>query len=196
MQRQKPVRWLLALGVAVLVIALAGPALARTQVIPGHRQKIQNNSHALGVSFGAAGATGFAYRYYFGNNFVQASLLPLVADQGDYLALLGGLQIAHYLLVWNNTTSRKLMPTTTALRATGGVSTFLLSQKEELGTNQGVVTRKENTLSAHAGVGFEMGAVMKHGFSISFDVMLTSIWEDYEFDSLVPMPYGALMYSW
>ena len=190
MLRLKPVKWPLALGVALAVIALAGPALARTEVIPGHRQKIQNNSHSLGVSFGVAGATGFAYRYYFGNNFVQASLLPLVGDQGDYLALLGGVQFAHYLLVWNNTTSRKLMPTTTALRATGGASTFLLSRKDDLGTH------KENTLSAHAGVGFEMGAVMKHGFSISFDVMLTSIWENYEFDSLIPMPYGALMYSW
>ncbi len=190
MLRRKPMRWPLALGVVLLTLATAEPSLARTDVIPGHRQKIQNNSHSLGVSFGAAGATGFAYRYYFGNNFIQASLLPLVADQGDYLALLSAVQLAHYLLVWNNTTSRKLLPTTTALRATGGVSTFLLSQKDELGAH------KENTLSAHVGVGFEMGAVMKHGLSISFDVMLTSIWEDYEFDSLIPMPYGALMYSW
>jgi len=187
---RKPIRWPLALGVALLVLALAAPALAATEIIPGHQQKIQNNRHALGGAFGASGATGFAYRYYFANNFIQISLLPLVANEGDYLAMLGGLQFAHYLLVWNNTTSRRLLPTTTALRATGGVSTFLLSDKTDTGK------KVENTLSVHAGVGFEMGAVMKPGFSISFDVMLSSIWEDYEFDSLIPMPYGALMYSW
>lgn len=190
MQRLKPASWLIALASVVLVCSMISPAMATTEVIPGHKQQIQNNTHALGLSFGGAGATGFAYRHYLGNNFIQVSLLPLVAEQGDYLALLGGLQIAHYLLVWNNTTARKLMPTTTALRATAGVSTFLLTQKEDGGS------RSEKTLAAQAGVGFEMGAVMRPGFSISFDVMLTSTWEDMEFDSLLPMPYGAVMYSW
>lgn len=190
MQRPKPTGWLMAMAAVVLVLATSGSALATTQVLAGHKQRLQTNTHALGLTFGVAGATGFAYRYYIGNNYIQASLLPLVAEQGDYLALLGAVQFAHYLLVWNNTTARKMLPTTTALRVSAGASTFLLSQKE------GDTSHNESTLAAQFGVGFEMGAVMRPGFSISFDMLLTSIWEDGEFDSLIPMPYGAVMYSW
>lgn len=178
------------IAAAVVLLALATPALGATEVIPGHKQRIQNNSHALGLSLGIAGSSGFAYRYYFANSFVQANLLPLVADRGDFLAAMAGLHIAHYMLVWNTTTSRALLPTTTALRVVGGGTMYIKREKDDLGTR----TRK--TLSAAAGVGFEMGAVMKHGFSVSFDIMLTSLWEDSEFQALVPLPYGAVMYSW
>lgn len=190
MQRPKPMSWPIALAAAVLVLVSSSSAFGTTQVLAGHKQKLQNNTHALGLTFGVAGATGFAYRYYLGNYYVQASVLPLVADQGDYLAMLTAVQFAHYLLVWNNTTAGKMLPTTTALRVSLGGSAFWLTEKKD------AISHQENTLAAQFGFGFEMGAVMRPGFSISFDVLLTSIWENGEFDSLIPMPYGAVMYSW
>ena len=70
---------------ALLALALGATALQATdagaEVLQGHRLTLQQNSQALGISGGYPGASGFAYRKYFGNSFVQMNLLPLVANR-------------------------------------------------------------------------------------------------------------------
>lgn len=193
--------------------ALAVPQTGEAQgLVRGHEQQVQRNSHALGLCGGYPGASGFAYRKYLGDTYVQANILPLVADRGDFLAMMFGISVGHYLVMWQRNNSLSLMPTTTALRVVGIASTFFsrdatfsdaVSAAPCVGTDcTGTTTTKtttaktENTTGIGAGIGFEFGAIMRHGFSFSLDLMLTATWDDAGFDWLVPIPYGAVMYSW
>jgi hypothetical protein len=200
-------------GLALVVaVALLAPALASAQqtVRPSHVEQLQANSNALGLTIGYPGMTGFAYRRYIGDTFVQANLLPLVADQGNFLAIMLGLTVGHYLVMWEQPSTVSLLPSTSALRVVGGVSTFF-SRDASFGdaiaapactgpncTTTPTQTKAsiENTTGLGAGIGFEFGAIRKHGFSFSLDLMLTATWDDVGFNWLVPLPYGAIMYSW
>ncbi len=197
---------------AVLALC-AGSAWAapNTTTLAGHRMRVQHNDHALGLTVGYGGTNGFAYRKYFGNTFVQANILPLVADRGDYLALMFGATVGRYLIVWNRPRTRSLMPSTTALRAVGTVATYFT--RDALGVNDlqapcsgvncssaggsGTSDAKiENLTTAAAGIGIEFGAILRNGFSMSVDVMLTSAWDEDGFLQILPLPYAAVMYSW
>ncbi len=197
---------------ALLVTLLSGTALAQQgppqrTVLPGHQMQLQKNSHGLGLTGGYGGANGFAYRKYIGNNFVQISALPLMADRGDFLALMFGASFGRYLIVWHRQRSASLMPTTTALRAVGLASTWFSRDASSFvdaapcaGVNctstPAQEAKVENTTTLAAGVGFEFGGVLRNGFSLSVDLLLTSVWDEEGFDMLVPLPYGALVYSW
>lgn len=204
-------------GVAITLVAAAlllAAHPAHAEVLPGHRVTLQNNEHALGISLSAPfwGASGFAYRKYFGNAFVQANLLPLVADRGDFIAVLFGAQYGHYLVVWTQGSGTSVLPSTTALRALAGAWTFFerdasaalnaapISPTSPGSVSGGSTTPTEvkvsNTTGIGAGIGFEFGAVMRSGFSFSADLMFTAAWDNDGFESLVPQPYFSLLYSW
>jgi hypothetical protein len=197
--------WLLA---ATLLLA-ASPALGqyRTQVLAGHSQRLQLNSNALGVSIGYPGTFGFAYRRYLGDTFIEANLLPLVADRGDWLAVMFGLKVGHYLVVWNRPQMASLLPQTTALRVVGTASTFFSRDATQTTiatpcagptckTPTKVDPTVEMTSGVGAGVGLEFGAIRRHGFAFAVDVMLTATWDDQGFDWLVPIPYASMVYAW
>ena len=196
-----------------LLALCAGSALAAEPVstLPGHSMRLQHNEHALGLTGGYGGTSGFAYRKYIGNSFVQVNLLPLVADRGDYLAIMIGASVGRYLIVWNRARSASLVPTTTALRAVGTVSTYFtrdsgtitsVSAPCQTGINCGTSSstdpqaKLENLTTVAAGVGFEFGAILRNGFSMSVDVLLTSAWDEEGFLQVLPLPYAAIMYSW
>ncbi len=197
--RNRGARWLAALVAAATLVALASPAAAqrrRTEVIPGHQRVLQTNTHALGFSGGWAGATGFCYRHYFANTFLQVNALPVMANRGDFLMLMGGVTAGHYLIMWHSPSMGSMIPSTTALRAVA-TGTASLSRDTTTDEKSGKsVTESEQKMSLAGGVGFEFGALMHHGFSISFDLMLTAWWDDKGFNSLLPLPYGAIVYNW
>lgn len=205
-----PRRLVAGLLAGALCVATLHAADASAEVLPGHRLTLQQNSQALGISAGYPGASGFAYRKYFGNSFVQMNLLPLVANRGSFLAIMMGANVGHYLVVWQRQNSMSLMPTTTALRAVAGVSTYF-SRDEEILTDEAVpgtvgstttttsstdTAKLNNTTGLSAGVGFEFGAIMRSGFSLSVDLMLTATWDNDGFEQLVPLPFGTVVYSW
>jgi hypothetical protein len=64
------------------------------------------------------------------------------------------------------------------------------------GSSTTSTTTTEITSGLGAGIGFEFGAITRHGFSFSLDLMLTATWDNDGFAWLVPIPYGAVMYSW
>lgn len=199
---------LAALVALVVAVGSFHAADARAEVLPGHRLTLQQNSQALGISAGYPGASGFAYRKYFGNSFVQMNLLPLVANRGSFLAVMMGANFGHYLVVWQRQNSLSLMPTTTALRAVVGASTYFSRDEDgqadvAVPGSVGSTTTKttssttvQNTTGLSAGVGFEFGAVMRSGFSVSVDLMLTATWDNDGFEQLVPLPFGTVVYSW
>lgn len=181
------------LAALLVIIATATSVQAqpsRTEVIPGHSSKIQTNTHALGFTGGVAGATGFTYRHYFSNSFVQVNALPLMANRGEFLMMMAGLSAGRYLLLWHSPSMGSMMPSTTAMRA---LMTTSVSYDSDATGSETEVNRK---YSLAAGIGFEFGALMSHGFSISFDVMLTSVWDQNGFDFLMPLPYGTVVYNW
>ncbi len=201
---------------ALLAVVAMAPWSAHAQqpnLIRGHEQQVQRNSHALGLCGGYPGASGFAYRRYIGDTFIQGNLLPLVADRGDFLAVMIGVTVGHYLAVWERPRSLSLMPSTTALRVVANASTFFsrdatFSEVADAATCVGVdcggtgssttstTTTTDITSGLGAGIGFEFGAITRHGFSFSLDLMLTATWDNDGFAWLVPIPYGAVMYSW
>ncbi len=189
---------MLATVVLVITALAATPAIAQpqgTEVMAGHKQQLQTNTHALGFTGGWAGATGFCYRHYLQNTFLQLNALPVMANRGDFLMLMGGLTVGHYLIVWNSPSMGTIIPSTTALRA---VATLTASLSRDTTTDaKGVATTTSDAKrSLGGGVGFEFGALMRNGFSISFDLMFTALWDDKGFDSLLPLPYGAIVYNW
>ena len=190
---------------ALLIGLSAHDALAqgsRSNVIPGHSRKIQSNTHALGFTGGFAGATGFTYRHYFGNSFVQANALPLMANRGEFLMMMGGISAGRYLLLWHSPSMGSIIPSTTALRALTLASISYQSNEEinEVCSGSSCASVSKTTIeqeySIAGGIGFEFGALMRHGFSISFDVMLTAVWDQDGFDFLMPLPYGTVVYNW
>lgn len=195
----------LTVTITLVACALLGVSSAtaqeRTGVIPGHSSKIQTNTHALGFTGGFAGATGFTYRQYIGNNFIQANALPLMANRGEFLVLMGGLSAGRYLLLWNSPSMGAIIPSTTALRALALASASYESDDAAAapcidGDCSGAQPSIKKSYSVAGGIGFEFGALMRHGFSISFDVMLTAVWDQEGFDFLMPLPYGTVVYNW
>lgn len=216
------VRRLLSLAVVLLTLILlphAGfaapppPATADTDdgMLFGHDGDIQKNTHGVGVSASVYPLLGFTYRHYFGNVAVQVHVLPLLADRGDYLSLHFGVEFIDYMLVWTRGSHAALsqaMPAT-ALRL---VSAAGVSMTRSQSTNidvpsancgtvcqeslQGNHGRIDYLTSAGVGFGFEFGAVMRPGFSLAVDLMMTALWDNDGFWAAYPLPYGTLMYNW
>ncbi len=192
----------------LLSLCAAAPALAQKGPMVGHSEAVQKNDHGLGfaVDF-KGGLLGFAYRHYFGNTAVQLDVLPLYQDRGASIAIYGGMQIVNYALVWPGGRSGGL-PTTTALRLTGGAGVNVNREQETIQIDdpncQTVVCQKITQskspvtwmVKAAGGFGFEFGAVQRSGFSVAADLMMTVLWDDVGFYGAYPLPYFTLMYSW
>ena len=190
---------------------MAQPPAVAPSTQDGRRIRQQNNRHGLGLSLGMSPGFGFAYRNYFGNTVVQASLFAAVLDRGDNATVWVGVQIARYLLVWQQARRTSLLPRTSALRLVGGGSYLYNRSKDTIladapgcvpvsGVNCPTVeTDRVNKLqmaSLGAGIGFEFGAIMRPGVSFAIDLQLTALFDAGSFIQLWPLPSVALMYSW
>lgn len=201
---------LLTLTAAVTSLA-PNTATAQSKVLVGHEGEVQKNTHGLGVAVDPKGGLmGFAYRHYFGNTALQIDALPLYADRGDYLAMFFGVQAVNYALVWSGSGRGSVLPATTALRLTGGLS--LRAERDQATSTievdvsncqtqacKDIVNAKPKVTymaSAAAGFGFEFGAIQRSGFSLAADLMMTVLWDDIGFYGAYPLPYATLMYSW
>jgi len=154
---------------------------------------------------------GFAYRNYFGNTMVQASLFAAILDRGDNATVWAGVQVARYLLVWEQTRRTSILPRTSALRLVGGGS-YLYNASTDVdfqakpgcvpvsGVNCPMVSTesvdKTQIASLGAGIGFEFGAIMRPGISFTIDLQLTAFFDEGSFIQLWPLPSVAIMYSW
>lgn len=207
-----------------LLVCLQAPALAAefspppvkpaaaTGVLRGHEQDVQKNTHGLGFSAAVNPLLGFTYRRYFGNSAVQLNVLPLLADSGNYLSLHFGVEVIDYMLVWTRggRNSALMNVPTTALRLVGAAG---VSLERDQSTNisvpdancqtqvckdaiQGNHGRIDYLGSVGAGFGFEFGAIMRPGFSLALDLMMTVLWDNDGFYATYPLPYGTLMYNW
>ena len=203
-----------ALVTALLTLAgavQAPSAIAQAKVLVGHEGEVQKNNHGLGVALDPQGGLmGFAYRHYLGNVAIQFDALPLYADRGDYLAMFVGVQAINYALVWSGAGRGSILPATTALRLTGGVSmraardqaSSTIEVPDESCMTQAckdIINAKPKVtymVSAAAGFGFEFGAIQRSGFSLAADLMMTVLWDDVGFYAAYPLPYATLMYSW
>lgn len=189
-----------------------GAAPAATGVLRGHEQEVQKNTHGLGFSAAVNPLLGFTYRHYFGNSAVQLNFLPLLADSGNYLSLHFGAEVIDYMLVWTRGSGRNsaiMNVPTTALRLVGAAG---VSVTRDQSTNiavpdancgpvcqkaiQGNHGRIDYLGSIGAGFGFEFGAIMRPGFSLALDLMMTVLWDNDGFYAAYPLPYGTLMYNW
>jgi hypothetical protein len=196
-----------ALLVACALVLVAAPALADDGLVKGHEQQLQRNRHGLGLTAGVYGTNGFAYRNYQGNLAIQVNLLPLYANNGDYLSIQLGAQVSSYMLAWTRGSGVSLVPGTTALRLTGGYG-FYASRDNALAVPaescktvqcqklQGAATPVAVEHAIGAGFGFEFGAVMRPGFSVAVDLLMTVRFDGDGFLAAYPLPTGALMYSW
>ncbi len=163
----------------------------------------QSNVHGIGVAGSFATGSGLTYRHYWGNSSIQLAMLAVITDRGnDAVAFVGGSYV-HYLLVWNAPGSRGLLPTTSALRVLGGAHYYLKRWKEDTTTEPqlGViipasVQKATTSINLGAGLGFEFGAIVRAGFSLSLDLVLTAAFDDKGLDYVLPLPQGALVYSW
>ncbi|MSP90910.1 MAG: hypothetical protein EXR79_03755 [Myxococcales bacterium] len=201
----------IAIGLALaLGITLAGGAAHAGGVIKGHEQTLQRNRHGLGFIAGVDGTLGFAYRNYLGNSAIQINALPLFADYGDYLSVRLGAQVINYMLVWSRGQGMAVVPGATALRVVGAYGLYL-SRDQTANVNVAPENCKtvqcqkitepgkgavETWHSLAAGFGFEFGAVMRPGFSIALDLLMTLRWDRDGFYGAYPLPSGALTYSW
>ncbi|MCB9738061.1 MAG: hypothetical protein H6747_02260 [Deltaproteobacteria bacterium] len=182
----------------------------------GHRVQEQTNRHALGISGGLAPGSGFAYRRYIGNTMLQGVLFAMITNRGKDATVWGGLSAAQYLLVWHEDRRASVLPDTSALRLVGGVS-YLYDRTtdtffDDLKVNPNCVDTatqscarstkevneisKTHWISAGIGIGFEFGAIMRPGFSVSLDLALTAMFDQNGLQQLWPLPALALMYSW
>ena len=185
------------------------PALAAESMSKGYAETINQNHNGVGVSFGVGGLNGLAYRRYFGNYAVQADIFPVIADGGSYLAVFGGLTFIDYLVLWNRASRSTLLPATSALRfvASTGVwlsrnqsSNFSVSPDNCHAADCQSITHRAAPIDyfAHVGLGLgiEMGAIARPGFSAAFDVQMTVMWDQIGLYGVYPLPAGTLMYSW
>lgn len=183
---------------------------------PGYQVKEQNNRHALGVTGGLSTGSGFAYRRYVGNTMLQGSLWAMILDRGDNTTVWGGFTAARYLLVWNEDRRASVLPDTSALRLVGSASylynrstteqfdvvstdpTCRTTRSFDCPSTTKVTDKVErlHTISMGAGIGFEFGAIMRPGFSVSLDLQLTAIFDQKGLSQIWPLPSIALMYSW
>lgn len=200
------------LAILTLASATQAPsALAQAKVLVGHEGEIQTNDHGLGVALDPKGGLmGFAYRHYFGNVAIQVDALPLYADRGDYLAMFLGVQAVNYALVWSGSGRGSVLPATTALRLTGGLS--VRAERDQATSTievpvdncqtqacKDIANAKPKVTymgSMAAGFGFEFGAIQRSGFSLAVDLMMTVLVDDVGFYAAYPLPYATLMYSW
>ena len=197
------------------VPAAAAPAPA------GQRITDQKNVHGLGLAFGILGASGFVYRHYIDQWFIQANGLAIYTDGGNFMAFMAGIQAGHYLSVWQTNNAHNTLPNTIALRLVGGTS-YSLGRSTSGGagddevptaidiggadsarpspdtsaTTQDTTVERETVASFDLGIGFEVGSVMRPGFSAALDILLTVSRRNGAFHSAMPMPKVALMYSW
>jgi hypothetical protein len=202
---------LLIMLAAMAVMLQPRDALAQSKMLVGHEVEVQKNNHGVGVALDPKGGLmGFAYRHYFGNTALQIDALPLYADRGDYLAMFFGVQAVNYALVWSGTGRGSVLPATTALRLTGGLS--MRAERDQATSTievdiancqtqacKDIVNAKPTVTymaSAAAGFGFEFGAIQRSGFSLAADLMMTVLWDDIGFYGAYPLPYATLMYSW
>ena len=200
--------------VLALPVLLLGNATAHAApgdgVIKGHEQTLQRNRHGLGFTAGVDGTLGFAYRNYLGNTAIQVNALPLFADYGDYLSVRLGAQVINYMLVWSRGQGMAVVPGATALRVVGAYGLYV---SRDQAANVDVAPENCNTPqcqkivapgkgavetwhSLAAGFGFEFGAVMRPGFSVALDLLMTLRWDRDGFYGAYPLPSGSLTYSW
>ncbi len=182
----------------------------------GRKITRQDNEHGLGLSGGWAPGSGFAYRRFFGKTSLQATLFAMVTERGADATVFAGLSATHYLIVWHRYDRPGLLPGTSALRITGAGSYLYRKSSEEKTTKRNldptcvdlsnnpckkeVIKETVNSTKwdafVGAGVGFEFGAVMRPGFSMSLDLMLTAMFDDKGLDDILPVPALGLLYNW
>ncbi len=183
--------------------ALAAPAAAGSAepAVGGTPQ--QTNVHGIGVAGSFATGSGLTYRRYFGNTSVQASFLAIITERGDDAVAFVGASAVQYLLVWYSPGARGLLPSSTALRLVGGAHYYLrrwTESSESMSANNVWTIREEkrrdSSVNIGAGLGFEFGAIVRSGFSLSTDLVLTAAIDDQGLDYILPLPQAALVYSW
>ncbi len=188
----------------------------------GQRITDQQNVHGLGLGFGILGASGFVYRHYLENWFVQANGLAIYTDGGNFMAFMAGIHAGVYLSVWQTSAQHQALPNTVALRLVGGTSYSLArnipgdAEGDEVpqaidiavvnspkrtttagsAAEQQPTVERESVASFECGIGFEVGSVMRPGISAALDILLTVSRRNEAFHSAMPMPHVALIYSW
>ena len=143
----------------------------------------------------------------------------MIQNRGEDAWVLAGVGVTQYLLVWHQPNSRGLLPAVTALRLTGATSAFhdasstqtFVPVKEGCSDPldlsrcpvKGVTTTKSETMAnLGVGIGFEFGGVMRSGFSLSLDLLLTAAFKVAGTDTrrglafTYPLPQMALIYNW
>ncbi len=174
----------------------------------------QANRHAIGLTGGFTTGSGFAYRRYFDNTVLQLSGVAFVSDRGDQSMVLAGLSVAQYVVIWHRGATRGIIPNSTALRVVGGASFYqnrsstqvtnfitdpaCIGRSSNCGTIEQTSVKKDRTslVGVGAGIGFEFGALMRPGFSLSLDLLLTAAFDEQGLSFLLPLPQMALMYNW
>jgi len=193
------------------------PPSATEPVVSAPAAQSQANRHAIGLTGGFTTGSGFAYRRYFDNTAVQLSGVAFVSDRGDQSMVLAGLSVAQYLVIWHRGATRGVIPNSTALRLVGGASFYQNRSTTDISNwinddptcnsrlppyncQQHLVSnlRKDRTslVGVGAGIGFEFGALMRPGFSLALDLLLTAAFDDVGLSFLLPLPQMALMYNW
>lgn len=208
MHAWSPIARAIVLFAACASLSLARPASAADSMAKGYEETISQNHNGVGVSFGVGGLNGIAYRHYFGNFAIQADILPLVADSGNYVAVFGGMTFIDYLVMWNRASRNTIFPSTTALRFVGSTGVWLSRQSSSVA----VPAANANTPEAQAinarsapvdyfahvglGLGVEMGAIAQPGLAAAIDVQMTVMWDQDGFYGAYPLPSASLMYNW
>jgi len=155
--------------------------------------------NAVGFVGGWHGASGMAYRRYFGLNAVQVVFLASIFPDEESF-------------VWTGVNYSRLLtikrsphgPGGWGLRAVGGASyrwqrDVLHDWKWDPDTGTGKGTRSEiisHVIYGGAGIGLQMGALDTPGLSVSLDVTATTEFRGSEFQWLIPLPSLELLYSW
>lgn len=162
----------------------------------------QVNVHGIGVAGSFATGTGLTYRRYFGNTSIQASCLAVITDRGSEALAFVGASVVQYVLIWHTPNSRGLMPSTTAMRITGGAHYYLRkTTSTEWSFSQGIgtpttTTTRESSVNIGAGLGAEFGGIVAPGFSLSLDLLLVAAIDQQGLSYILPLPQSALVYSW
>lgn len=189
---------------------MAAPPTSEDGLLRGHEQNVQKNSNGIGFSAAVYPQFGFTYRRYFGNTALQFNILPLLYNGGDYLSLHLGVEFIDYMLVWTRPRSGGIIGPATALRLVAATG---LSMSRDQKTNitvpsencqtqvckdaiQGNHGRIDYLASGAVGFGFEFGSIMRPGFSVAVDLMMTVLWDNDGFYAAYPLPSGTLMYNW
>jgi hypothetical protein len=160
-------------------------------------------SYGIGVSGGVAGHTGFAFRYYLGEGYLQASGVALMLDQGNFIATSAGLDYGHYLAM-TRPRINLLRGLTVGLAYRGQPpeddSDGLIDARDvAVGASQSSTTNNpvwSRLLSVSAGIGVDLGKVRSPGMTVAVDVRMSLLYDEKGFFALIYLPYGALIYNW